>query len=192
MVDTGFENDILNCIRILDQGGVILYPNDTIWGLGCNALNGQAVDKIFRIKNRPANKSVIVLLADPRDILQYVAAPPPDIIDIVQNFDRPTTVIYENGLGFPDNVVNEDGSIAIRIASDEFCRALIKRYRKPIVSTSANLSGAPSPGIFIEIAPEIYNGVDYVVKYRQEDETRNAPSRLVKINDEGSIVVLRG
>ncbi len=191
MVDNGFEDDIVNCLRVLEQGGVILYPTDTIWGLGCDALNEAAVDKIFRLKNRPAQKSVIILLADPRDILQYVAAPPPDIIDMVQHFDRPTTVIYENGLGFPENVVNEDGSVAIRIASDDFCRALIKRFRRPIVSTSANLSGTPAAAVFDEVLADLKNRADYVVRYRQTDNRKNAASRLIRISDEGEVTVIR-
>src|SRR5580700_9933767 len=113
MVD--FENDIKNCIRVLKEGGVILYPTDTVWGLGCDAMNETAVEKIFAIKQRPKEKSMIVLLPDARDVIQYVAAPPPDIISIIEGFDTPTTVVYENALGFPDNVINNDGSIAIRV-----------------------------------------------------------------------------
>ena len=192
MVDKGFEEDILNCISTLQAGGVILYPTDTIWGLGCDATDADAVEKIFRIKNRPQNKSVIVLLADPRDIIQYVAAPPPDIIDLVQHFDRPTTVIYDDALEFAPNVINEDGSVAIRIASDDFCRALIKRFRKPIVSTSANVSGVPSPALYNDISDEIKNKVDYVVKHRRDDHTISAPSRLIRITDDGEITVIRG
>ena len=135
---------------------------------------------------------MIVLLADARDILQYVAAPHPDIIAIVENFERPTTVIYENALGFPDNVVNKDGSIAIRVTTDPFCKALIKRFRGPIISTSANISGAATPAIYKMIDDAIILGVDYVVKYRQADETIVAPSRLVRINEDGNLEVLRG
>ena len=189
MVD--FENDIKNCINTLQQGGVILYPTDTIWGLGCDAMNEGAAEKIYTIKQRPKEKSMIVLLADARDILQYIAAPHPDIIAIVENFDRPTTVIYENALGFPDNVVNKDGSIAIRVTSDPFCRALIKRFRKPIISTSANISGQPSPATFKMVGHSITGNADYVVKYRQGDDTVHAPSRLVKIKDDGDVEIIR-
>ncbi len=190
MVD--FEQDIKNCVSVLKQGGTILYPTDTVWGLGCDALNEEAVDKIFSIKHRPREKSMIVLLADARDILQYVATPHPDIITIVEAFERPTTVIYENALGFPDNVVNEDGSIAIRVTTDPFCKALIKRFRKPLISTSANISGAPTAPIFDSISSEIKEGVDCVVQFRQNDKTINAPSRLIKMADDGSVEVLRG
>ena len=190
MVD--FEDDIKNCIRILQTGGVILYPTDTVWGLGCDAMNGTAVEKIFTIKQRPKEKSMIVLLAEARDVLQFVAAPHPDIIAIIESFDRPTTVIYENALGFPDNVVNLDGSIAIRVTTDPFCRALIKRFRGPIISTSANISGQATPSIFKMIGEQIVANVDYVVKYRGDDDEVRAPSRLVRVNDDGEIVILRG
>jgi L-threonylcarbamoyladenylate synthase len=189
MVD--FENDIKNCIRVLENGGTILYPTDTVWGLGCDALNETAIEKVFAIKNRPKEKSLIVLLAEAKDVLRYVAAPHPDIIDIIEQFDRPTTVIYEHALEFPANAVHENGSIAIRVTTDPFCKALIKRFRKPIVSTSANISGAPAAAIFKDVADAIKQNVDYVVGYRQEDETIAQPSRLIKLADDGNIEVLR-
>ncbi len=187
-----FEEDIKRCVHVLEQGGVILYPTDTIWGLGCDALNNAAVDKVFSIKQRPDNKSLIVLLADAKDILQYVATPHPDIIDIVNSFDRPTTVVYDNALGFPDNIVHEDGSIGIRVTTDAFCKALIKRLGKPIVSTSANISGAPSAPFYAEVSDAIKNAADYTVQYRQDDRTPAQPSRIVKINDDGNLHIIRG
>jgi L-threonylcarbamoyladenylate synthase len=189
MVD--FEDDIKNCVSVLQKGGVILYPTDTIWGLGCDALNEAAVDKIFAIKRRPKEKSLIVLLADARELLQYVAAPYPDIIAIVEGFEQPTTVIYENGLDFPENVLSSDGSVAIRVTSDPFCKALIKRFRKPIVSTSANISGLPSSAIFRVIDQAIVGAVDYVVKYRQDDDDIRSASRLVRIDDDGDLKIIR-
>jgi L-threonylcarbamoyladenylate synthase len=190
MVD--FESDIKNCIETLQQGGTILYPTDTVWGLGCDALNEAAVDKIFDLKQRPKEKSMIILLADARDIFQYVATPPPDIIAIVESFERPTTVIYQHALGFPSNVINPDGTIAIRVTTDPFCKALIKRLRKPIVSTSANISGQPAAPTFGLIDDAIKQGVDYTVRHRQDDETVRPPSRLVKVDDDGNMEVLRG
>ena len=189
MVD--FEEDIKKCIETLNRGGVILYPTDTIWGLGCDALNEQATDKIYEIKQRPKEKSMIVLLAEARDLLQYVAAPHPDIIAIAESFGRPTTVVYYNALDLPRNVINSDGSIAIRVTDDPFCKALIKRLRKPLISTSANISGQPSPAVFSMISNDIVSKADYVVKYRQNDTTPRSPSRLVKINDDGEVFVLR-
>ena len=190
MVD--FESDIKSCINVLNEGGVILYPTDTVWGLGCDALNANAVEKIFAIKQRPKEKSMIILLAEARDVLQYVAAPHPDIIAIIERFEIPTTVIYENGLGFPSNVVNSDGSIAIRVTTDPFCKALIKRFRKPIVSTSANLSGKPTPSTYAMTDNAIVDNVDYVVKYRQDDSIARSSSRLVRIKDDGEVDIIRG
>lgn len=187
-----FEDDIKNATYVLQAGGTILYPTDTIWGLGCNALDKAAVDKVIAIKQRPKEKSLIVLLADARDILQYVAAPHPDIIDIVNSFDRPTTVVCDGALGFPDNVVHEDGSIGIRITTDPFCKALIKRFGKPIVSTSANISGAPPAPYYTQVSDEIKNAVDYTVQYRQDDMATAQPSRIVKINEDGSLHIIRG
>jgi len=189
MVD--FEADIRNCIDVLEGGGTILYPTDTVWGLGCDALNGQAIEKIFSIKNRPKEKSLIILLAEAKDLLKYVAAPHPDIIDIVSQFERPTTVVYENALEFPSNAVHESGSIAIRVTSDPFCKALIKRFRKPIVSTSANISGAPTPATFIQIDTAVSDNVDYVVQYRRDDDTIAQPSRLLRLHDDGTMEILR-
>lgn len=175
----------------MQQGGTILYPTDTVWGLGCDALNEEPVDKIFALKQRPREKSLIVLLADARDVIQYVAAPHPDIIAILESFERPTTVVFDNALGFPDNVVNHDGSVAIRVTTDPFCKALIKRLRRPIISTSANISGQPTPAIYTMVDTTIVSGADYVVKFRQDDIEIRKPSRLVRIDDEGRLEILR-
>jgi L-threonylcarbamoyladenylate synthase len=186
-----FEDDIKQAVLVLQQGGTILYPTDTVWGLGCDALNEAAVEKVFTIKHRPTNKSMIVLLAEEKDILQYVASPHPDIIDIVQNFDRPTTVIYDDALGFPYNVTHENGSLGIRVSTDAFCKGLIKRLKKPIISTSANISGKDAPGNFSEIDAEILKNVDFIVKYRQNDFNKAAASRIVRINDAGELELIR-
>lgn len=189
MVD--FEQDIKHCVTALQNGGTILYPTDTVWGLGCDATDEAAVDKIFALKQRPREKSMIVLLADARDILQYVAAPPPDIIAIVEAFDRPTTVIYPNAINLAENAINADGSVAIRVTTDAFCKALIKRFRKPIVSTSANVSGEPTAALYKDISAAIKDNSDYVVQYRQDDTTIHAPSRIIKVDDEGNVTVIR-
>lgn len=189
MVD--FENDIKNCIAAMEHGGTILYPTDTIWGLGCDALDEAAIDKVYALKQRPKEKSLIILLADARDILKYVAAPPPDIIDIVTSFERPTTVIYDGAIELPGNAVNADGSIGIRVTTDPFCKALIKRFRRPIVSTSANISGQPSAPFFDMIDKTVVSGADYVVQYRRGDTVPRTPSQIVKINEDGSVIVLR-
>ncbi|OSZ81889.1 threonylcarbamoyl-AMP synthase [Chitinophagaceae bacterium IBVUCB1] len=186
-----FEIDIKKCLNTIEANGTILYPTDTVWGIGCDATNEAAVEKIYNLKQRSKEKSLIVLLAEARDIMQYVAAPPPDIIAIVENFDTPTTVIYDGAIGFADNAVNENGSIAIRVTNDPFCKALIKRLQRPLVSTSANITGHPTPAIYSMVDTTIINGVDYIVQHRQQDKTTRQPSRLVKIDDEGHITVLR-
>jgi len=185
-----FEKDIEKCLVVLKGGGLILYPTDTIWGIGCEATNENAVAKIYKLKERSDEKSMIVLVADERDIMQYVAAPDLSLFDYLDKTTKPTTVIYEGALGFADNLIAKDGSIAIRICKDEFCRHLIKRSGKPIVSTSANISGMPTPKIFREISDEIKNGVDHIVLYRQDDERISEPSSLIKWNN-GNVTVLR-
>jgi len=184
------EFDIRKSIEVLKSGGLILYPTDTVWGIGCDATNEKAVDKIYKLKKRSDEKAMIVLVADERDIMQYVAAPDISLFDYLDKTTKPTTVVYEGALGFADNIVANDGSIAIRICKEEFCRHLIKRFKKPIVSTSANISGSPAPKIFKEISDEIKGGVDHVVQYRQDDEKIAEPSSLIKWND-GNVTILR-
>lgn len=188
---TDFNNDIEQCLTILQNGGIILYPTDTIWGLGCDATNAEAVEKIIALKQRPQNKSFVVLVTGEREILQYVAAPDMAVFDYLQTVQKPTTVIYENALGLAENALAADGSAAIRICNDDFCRHLIKRFRKPVVSTSANVSGQPSPALFAEVSDIIKTGVDYVVKWRQDDDQRAQPSAIVKWAN-GRVEVIRG
>ncbi len=186
-----FENDIIRCLEVLHQGGTILYPTDTIWGIGCDATRASAVKKIYEIKRRPESKTMIVLLADPRDINKYISQPEPFIFDYLQTVTRPTTVIYEGAVGLAENLVADDGSLAIRIVKENFCRNLIKRFRKPIVSSSANISGKPAPLIFKDIAAEILEAADYVVQYRQSDEIPAQASTVVRFNKHGELTVMR-
>jgi len=186
-----FEDDISAAMPVLRNGGLILYPTDTIWGIGCDATDEAAVQKVYDLKKRSESKSLVILLADVKDLLHFIANPRPDIADIIAGFTRPTTVIYEGALGLAPNVISEDGSIAIRIVKDPFCRHLIKRLRKPLVSTSANISGAPSPARFYEVTTDIRNGVDYIVKHRQEEAANSIASRIIRINKDGSIAIIR-
>ena len=183
--------DLEAALEILRNGGLILYPTDTVWGIGCDATNPEAIARIYQLKKRSDRKSMIILLADERDLLQYVAAPDMEVWNFLDQAQKPTTVIYENALSLPENLVNEDGSIGIRIVKETFCKHLIKRLGKPIVSTSANISGEPTAPHFSQISPQIIQGVDYVVKYRQEDTTPTQPSSVVKWNDDGTLTVLR-
>lgn len=185
-----FETDIEKCLQVLKNGGLILYPTDTVWGIGCDATNEKAVERVYALKKRPDEKAMIVLVADEREVLQYVASPDLQVFDYLQETKKPTTVIYHGAIGLADNLVAQDGSIAIRICNEEFCRHLIKRFRKPVVSTSANISGKPTAKIFTDIEDEIKDGVDYVVNYRQDDKTIAAPSSVIKW-DNGKLEVLR-
>lgn len=177
---TDFLSDIEHCLKALHEGEVILYPTDTIWGLGCDATNAAAVEKLLTIKGKPPNKGLIVLLASERDVLQYVASPDLEVFDYLEATSKPTTVIYDHGLNVADNVLNSDGSIAIRLVKDEFCRHLIKRFRKPVVSTSANIHGQPSPQNFLAISSQIKMLVKYVVKFGRQDEKVNEPSIIIR------------
>lgn len=185
-----FERDIVGCLKTLKAGGLILYPTDTVWGIGCDATNENAVDKIYKLKRRSDEKALIVLVADERDIMQHVAAPDLSLFDYLDKTTKPTTVVYDGALGFADNIIANDGSIAIRICKEEFCRQLLKRFKKPIVSTSANISGSPPPKIFREISDEIKNGVDHIVQYRQDDEKIAEPSSLIRWEN-GTVTILR-
>ncbi len=186
-----FTNDIEMCLQVLHSGGTILYPTDTIWGLGCDATNAEAVNKVIEIKDRPAHKSFVVLVASERDILQYVASPDLVVFDYLKEVSKPTTVIYDHAIGLADNVPADDGSVAIRICNDEFCKHLIKRFRKPILSTSANLSGFPSPQVFADISVEIKKSVDYVVEHRQDDMLPAQPSSIIKWHQNGKFTLIR-
>jgi len=187
---TDFSNDIEQCLKVLQHGGIVLYPTDTIWGIGCDATNAAAVEKIISLKQRPAVKSFVVLVASERDILQYTAAPDLAVFDYLRTTIKPTTVIYEHALGLAENVLADDGSVGIRICSDEFCKHLIRRFRKPIVSTSANISGEISPVNFSAINKTIVDGVDYAVHYRREEKTEAVASSIIQWRN-GEAVIIR-
>jgi L-threonylcarbamoyladenylate synthase len=174
-----FEKDIEHCLAVLKNSGTILYPTDTIWGIGCDATNANAAEKIITLKQRSAQKSFVVLVADEKEVLKHVASPDLAVFDYLASAQKPTTVIYEHALGLAENVLAEDGSVAIRICRDEFCKHLIRRFRKPIVSTSANLSGEPSPASFQDVNEAIISGVDYIVKHRQNEFSNAVPSALI-------------
>lgn len=187
---TDFLNDIEQCLQVLRRGGIILYPTDTIWGIGCDATNEIAVEKIFELKRRPSTKSFVVLVSSEREVLQYTASPDLAVFDYLNKTTKPTTVIYEHALGLAANVLADNGSVAMRICSDEFCKHLIKRFRKPIVSTSANISGEPSPENFKAINKVIVEGVDYVVKYKQDDLSKSKASSIIQWKN-GEVLVIR-
>ena len=180
MNEQTFIEDAEKALKVLQDGGIILYPTDTIWGIGCDATNSQAVEKIIALKQRPAHKSFVVLVTSEKDILKYTAAPDLAVFDYLQTTKKPTTVIYEHALELAENVCADDGSVAIRICNDAFCRYLIKRFRKPVVSTSANISNEPSPGNFLQISAQIKKGVDYIVQHKQDDFTTHLASSVIR------------
>jgi L-threonylcarbamoyladenylate synthase len=186
-----FTNDIEASIKVLQNGGLILYPTDTIWGIGCDATNEAAVAKIYALKKRSDEKSMIILLAGKESLPGYISQTPPKNFDYLKNIQKPTTVIYEGAINLAKNLINKDGTIAIRIVQDDFCQQLITAFKKPIVSTSANISGHTSPQIFKDITAPIKNGVDYIVQHRQRDATPAAPSAIIKWNADGSLFIIR-
>jgi L-threonylcarbamoyladenylate synthase len=186
-----FQTDIERCLGVLQAGGLILYPTDTLWGIGCDATRHDAVQKVFGLKRRAESKGLIVLMADERDILKYASQPDLRIFDFLHSVQKPTTIIYEGPIGLADNLAGTDDSIAIRVVNEPFCKNLIKRFRRPIVSTSANISGRPAPAHFAEIETEIRQGVDYIVQYRQDDTAPKQASAVVKWNKDGSFATIR-
>jgi L-threonylcarbamoyladenylate synthase len=186
-----FEQDLEASLEVLRTGGLILYPTDTVWGVGCDATLPEAVARIYQLKQRAESKSMIVLVGAERDILRYTAGVDLSLFDYLKTVTRPTTVVYDGAIGLAPNLLAPDGSVGIRVVQDTFCRHLVKRLRKPIVSTSANISGRPAPGCFADIDPEIVLGVDYVVQYRQGDRIPREPSSVVRWGKDGHIEVIR-
>ncbi len=172
-------------------GNVILYPTDTVWGIGCDATDRKAVEKIFKIKERDTSKAMIILVADADMLANYVEEVPDNFEKLVTEQERPTTYIFSQSKNLPDSLVGEDGSIAIRIVNDDFCHKLIRQIDRPLVSTSANLSGGKSPASFTEIDEEVKKRVDYVVNLRQDETSKAQPSRIVKIEADGKTEIIR-
>jgi L-threonylcarbamoyladenylate synthase len=178
-----FEKDIEQCLTVLKAGGLILYPTDTVWGIGCDATNADAVERVYLLKNKADKNTMVVLVADERDVLQYVASPDLALFDYLEEVGKPTTVIYEGAIGLAENLVHENGSIAIRICNELFCKHLIRRFRKPIVSASVNFSGEEIPPTFSSLSDEIKAGVNYIVTYRQDESNMAGPLSVIKWNN---------
>lgn len=191
------KTELYNTLRSLQNNGVILYPTDTVWGIGCDATDEKTVERVFKIKQRIESKSLIILVDSLEMLRKYVEEVPDIILKTLESFHKPTTVIYKNpkpacrrGRGLANNVIASDNTVAIRIVQDKFCKELIKKFGKPIVSTSANNSGKPTPKLFKEIEVSILDAVDYVVNLRQ-NKMSNTHSAIVKVNDEGGVEVIR-
>ena len=186
-----FKQDIENAIDCLERGGLILYPTDTIWGIGCDASNSEAVKKIYRLKQRADEKSMLVLTDSIGSLKKIVKEIPGVALELIEKAENPLTIIYNNAENVASNLIARDGSLGVRITNEEFSNELCRRFGKPIVSTSANISGEQSPKRFSDISEEIKSGVDYVVGYRQEDVSEVNPSNIVKIEKDCTIKVIR-
>jgi L-threonylcarbamoyladenylate synthase len=186
-----FEEDIKASLNTLKQGGIILYPTDTIWGVGCDPTNESAINKIFKIKSRDENKSLIILADGLSMVERYVKEIPAIAYELSEVSDTPLTIIYPEGKNLAPGICSADGSVAIRICHDKFCNDLITRFRKPIVSTSANFSGRPSPENFSKVEKALIEKVDYVVRYHQEDLGTDYASPVIKVNLDGTLKIIR-
>ncbi|HBZ19703.1 MAG TPA: threonylcarbamoyl-AMP synthase [Bacteroidales bacterium] len=191
MSETNFTEDLRQALNVLTKGGIILYPTDTIWGLGCDATNQDAVEKIFKIKKRRESKSLIILVNGFTMLERYIRHLPEIAGELLEVSEKPLTIIFPEGKNLAPGVCSDDGSVGIRICNDDFCNKLITRFRKPVISTSANISESPSPSYFSEIDDEIIKSADYVVKYRQTDTNKNTPSSIIKVEDNGVIKIIR-
>lgn len=185
------DSEIKKCVDLLLDGKVILYPTDTVWGIGCDATNVEAINRIYKIKERQERKSLIILLDNENKLPLYVSKIPLIAWDLLAHTYRPTTYIYPSAKNLPQELIPSDGTIAIRIVKNKFCQKLIHQLGRPLISTSANISEHPTPQIFQEIAPEILERVDYIVP-NEFDEARDLkPSRLIKFMDDYNFVIIR-
>lgn len=190
MNDEKLKEEVRKACEVLKNGGIILYPTDTIWGIGCDATNELAVKRIYELKHREDNKAMLVLLDDVGKLASYVEVP--DVAyELLEVNDKPMTIIYPNAKNLAKNLIAQDRTIGIRITSEAFTKALLYRFRKPIVSTSANISGEPSPKCFAEISDAVKSVVDYVVDFRQEETLNPAPSSIIKLGVGGEIQIIR-
>lgn len=185
------QDEVKKAIEVMKQGGVILYPTDTIWGIGCDATNPEAVKKVYEIKRRPDSKALICLVDSDARLSRYVRNVADVTWDLIELSTKPLTIIFNQVGGLASNLLAEDGSVGIRVTREEFSKELCYRFQKPIVSTSANISGEPTARTFDEISDEIKNSVDYVVRYNQRCKEKHQPSSIIKIDANGQFVVIR-
>ena len=190
------KEDLQEALRVLREGGIIVYPTDTVWGIGCDATNAEAVKRIYALKKREDSKSMLVLLDSPAKLPYYIGEIPDTAWQLLEATDnsedsKPLTIIYPHARNLAANLVAEDGSIGIRITGEPFSKALCEQLKHPVVSTSANISGHPAAHFFAEIEQEILDGVDYICRFRRDDDTPAEPSSIIKINDDGTFKIIR-
>lgn len=185
------NEEIKKACQVMREGGVILYPTDTIWGIGCDATNEEAVRRVYEIKRRADSKAMLVLVDSAVKVDFYVQDVPEVAWDLIELADKPLTIIYSGARNLASNLLAEDGSVGIRVTGEEFSKRLCQQFRKAIVSTSANVSGQPSPQNFSEISDEIKAAVDYIVDYRREETAQARPSSIIKLDKGGVIKIIR-
>ena len=182
--------EVTKAFQVLKQGGIILYPTDTVWGIGCDATNYEVVQRIYQLKQREDSKSMICLVSDFKMLNQYIEEVPEVAYDILKNAVKPTTIVYDKPLHVAENLIAEDNTLALRVVRESFASQLVKKFRKPIVSTSANISGQQTPKSFKEISDEILKGVDYVVNLPNA-KSSTKPSAIIKLGNDGTVKVIR-
>ena len=190
-MDELMKEDIRKACEVMQRGGVILYPTDTIWGIGCDATNAEAVKRVYEIKKRADSKAMLVLVDNAVKVDFYVNEPPEVAFDLIECATKPMTIIYDDARNLAPNLLAEDGSVGIRITQEPFTKALCEQLHRPIVSTSANFSGEPAAKIFSDICPELLEAVDYVCEFRRDDTTSHQPSAIVKIDEKERITIIR-
>ncbi|MDE6793130.1 MAG: threonylcarbamoyl-AMP synthase [Muribaculaceae bacterium] len=186
-----FQEDIKEAVKVLKEGGIILYPTDTVWGIGCDATNPEAVAKIYKLKEREESKSMLVLVEGEAALERVVEDVPEVAWQLIEAAVNPLTIIYDKGRGVAPNLLAGDGSLGVRITKEDYSAELCRRLRRPLVSTSANISGKKAPSIYSEIPPEIIAGVDYVAHFRREETSAPSPSNIIKIGEGGLVKVIR-
>jgi len=185
------KDEVAKALKVLQEGGIILYPTDTIWGIGCDASNTEAVKKIYALKQRDEAKSMIILLDVDNKLQSYVSDVPEIAYDLIEYAEHPLTLVMPGAKNISPALIAEDGSVGVRVTSHEFCKQLIQRLRKPLVYTSANISGQPSPKNFGQVSVEIIDGVDYVVDLEQHDMSEKRPSTIMRLQPDGRFEFLR-
>ena len=185
------EEELKKAHDIIQKGGILLYPTDTIWGIGCDATNPEAVQRIYDLKQRPDTRSMLVLIDSPEYLHHYVRELPEIALDLIELSVKPLTIIYSGAQHVASNLIAQDGSLGIRITREAFSQQLCRRMKKPLVSTSANISGQPAPANFSEISDEILQGVDYVVNYRQQEKQKSQASSIIQLGEGGIVKVIR-
>mgnify|MGYP003446801593 CR=1 FL=1 len=185
------QDEIKKAVEVLRKGGVILYPTDTVWGIGCDATNAEAVKRVYEIKKRADSKALICLVDSESRLCRYVRNVADVTWDMIELSTKPLTVIFDNATGLAENLLAEDGSVGIRVTREEFSKELCYRFQKAVVSTSANISGEETPNNFSEISPEIIDAVDYVVNYKQLEKGKAKSSSIIKLKENGTVTIIR-